>query len=142
MAKARSKKDSAGTLLLKTALPYAKALGIRRIVVVTRKPLAWDHVRTLSQSIAILLAADIKMKDLPVMEGVDTLRIELPDTTCLEWLELCFQNGLKSGNLRRGSRLLCLFPLTPASHIDSMSVVRLREETEYFSIQRLADEGS
>jgi len=138
MAKARSKKRDAGTHLFKMALLHAKDQNIRRILIVTRKPLEWDLVRDLSLSIPILLAADTRMKDLPGIKGIETMRMELPDTTCLEWLELCFQEGLKSGNLRRGTRLLCLFPLTPTSNIDTMSVVRLRDKTEYLSIQRLA----
>ena len=63
----RSKKDDTGTLLLKNALPYAQSQGIRRILIVTRKPLDWKYVDRLSRSIPIFLAVVIKMKQVPIV---------------------------------------------------------------------------
>jgi len=123
--------------LLETAAPFAESLGIKRILIVTRKPLPWDHLKNLSTSLSILLLMDSRTKNIPVLKEIETLLLDLPDTSPLEWLEICLQKALKQGKVKRGERLLCLYPLSPSSEPNSLSILQLKEKTEYLSFQNL-----
>ncbi len=125
-------------VLLKTALPFAHSQGIGRVMVVARKPLAWDCLRGLPPSPAVLLALDSRIKKIPSLKGIETMSVDLPDTSPLEWLEICLQKALKLEKVKRGDRLLCLYPLASPSELDSISILQLKEKAEYVSIQKLA----
>ena len=137
MAKASQKKTS-GVFLLETAFQYARSQRIHQIVVVTRKAIDWDPLRNVPASPPILLGLGSKIKNVPKLQGIDTLILDLPDTTPHEWLERCLQEALRLGKVKRGQRLICLFPLASRSEIDSLSILQLKEETEYVSLQKLA----
>jgi diadenylate cyclase len=137
MAKAPQKKTS-GAFLLETAFQYARSQRIHQIVVVTRKAINWDPLKNVPPSPPILLGLGSKIKTVPKLKGIDTLVLDLPDTTPHEWLERCLQEALRLGKVKRGQRLVCLFPLASSSEIDSLSILKLKEETEYVSLQKLA----
>ena len=137
MAKAPKKKTS-GAFLLETAFQYARSQRIHQIVVVTRKAIDWDRLRNAPPFPPILLGLGSNIKNVPKLRGIDTLILDLPDTTPYEWLERCLQEALRLGKVKRGQRLLCLFSLASRSEIDSLSILQLKEETEYVSLQKLA----
>ena len=137
MAKVPNKKTT-GAFLLETAFQFARSQRIHRIVVVTRKAINWDPLRDTPPSPPILLGLGSKIKNVPKLPGIDTLILDLPDTTPYEWFERCLQEALRLGKVKRGERLLCLFPLASASEIDSLSILQLKEEAEYVSLQKLA----
>jgi DNA integrity scanning protein DisA with diadenylate cyclase activity len=137
MAKAPQKKTS-GSFLLETAFQYARSQRIHQIVVVTRKAINWDPLRSVPPSPPVLLGLGSKIRNIPKLKGIDTLILDLPDTTPHEWLERCLQEALRLGKVKRGQKLLCLFPLASRSEIDSLSILQLKEETEYVSVQKLA----
>ena len=137
MAKASQKKTS-GVFLLETALQYARSQRIHQIVVVTRKAINWDPLRNVPPSSpAILLGLGRKIKNIPKLRGIDTLILDLPDTTPHEWLERCLREALRLGKVKRGQRLICLFPLASGSEIDSLTILQIREDAEYVSLQKL-----
>ncbi len=131
-------KRTTGSFLLETAFQYARSQRIHQIVVVTRKVINWDPLRNVPESPPILLGLGSKIKTIPKLRGIDNLILDLPDTTPYEWLERCLQEALRVGKVKRGQRLICLFPLVSRSEIDSLSIIQLREETEYVSLQKLA----
>lgn len=137
MAKATKQKPS-GLFLLETAFQHARSQRIHRIVVVTRKAINWEPLKNVPPYPPILLGLGRKIKILPKLPGVDTLILDLPDTTPQEWLERCLQEALRLEKVKRGERLLCLFPLASPSEIDSLSIFQLKEKTEYVSFQKLA----
>jgi len=137
MAKAPQKKTS-GVFLLETAFQYARSQRVHQIVVVTRKAINWGPLRNVPDSPPILLGLGRRIKNAPKLRGIDTLILDLPDTTPHEWLERCLQEALRLGKVKRGQRLICLFPLASRSEIDSLSILQLKEETEYVSLQKLA----
>ncbi len=137
MTKAKTKKDN-NIYLLETAFQCAKSQGIKRIVIVTRKPLDWAYFEKLPPSSpSILLVLGNKIKKIPNIDGVDLLFMDLPDTTPQEWLERSLQEALKLEKIKRGQKLLCLFSLASTTEIDSLSIIRLKEKTEYVSFQKL-----
>lgn len=127
----------ASLVLLKTALPLAQSQGIGQIMIMARKPLTWACLRDLPPSPRILLALDSRVKKVPSLDGVDTMTVDLPGTSPLEWLEICLQRALKLEKVRRGKRLLCLYSLASPSELDSMSILQLKQKAEYFSVQKL-----
>jgi DNA integrity scanning protein DisA with diadenylate cyclase activity len=137
MAKAKDKKTS-GVFLLETAFQHARSQGINRIVIVTRKSIDWEPLRNVPPSPPILLGLGTKIKNVPKLPGIDTLVLDLPNTSPQEWLERCLQEAVRLEKGKRGERLLCLFPLASPSEIDSLSIFRLKEKTEYVSLQKLA----
>jgi DNA integrity scanning protein DisA with diadenylate cyclase activity len=137
MAKAKDKKTS-GVFLLETAFQHARSQGINRIVIVTRKSIDWEPLKNVPPSPPILLGLGTKIKNVPKLPGIDTLVLDLPNTSPQEWLERCLQEALRLEKVKRGERLLCLFPLASPSEIDSLSIFRLKEKTEYVSLQKLA----
>ncbi len=137
MAQARQKKEG-GVFLLETAFQYAQTHKIHRIVIVSRKALDWECLKRTPPSPRILLALGKKVRGIPTLKGTDTMILDLPDTTPQEWLELCLQEGLRLGKVKRGERLLCLFPLASPSEIDTLSIIQLKKKTEYVSFQKLA----
>ncbi len=136
MTKAKPLKGSTA-LLIETARNLARAQGIHRIVILLRKAISMDHFRDIPSSQSVLLVLDAKSKMIPVMEGIDTMTVDLPDTSPMEGLELSLQKALKLGKVKRGEPLLCLYSLSSPSELDSMSVIRLKEKTEYISFQKL-----
>jgi len=137
MAKARQKKTTGG-FLLETAFRYARSQRIHQIVVVTRKAIDWDPLKNVPASPPILLCLGSKIKNVPKLPGIDALILDLPATTPHEWLERCLQGALRLGKIKRGQRLICLFPLASSSEVDSLSLIQLKEETEYVSLRKLA----
>ena len=137
MAKAPQKK-TIGVFLLETAFQYAQSQRIHQIVVVARQAIDWDPLRNVPPSPPILLGLGSKIKNIPKLRGIDTLILDLPDTTPHEWLERCLQEAMRLGKVKRGQRLICLFPLASRSEIDSLSILQLKEETEYVSLHKLA----
>lgn len=136
MAKARPK--ASGAFLLDTAFHNARSQRIQRILIVTPKAIDWELLKNVPPSPPVLLGLGSKIKNVPNLPGIDTMILDLPDTIPQEWLERSLQEALRLGLVKRGERLLCLFPLASASEIDSLSILRLREETEYVSYQNLA----
>lgn len=137
MVKATEKK-TIGVFLLETAFQCARSQRIRRIVVVTRRPIDWEALKNVPTSHSILLGLGRKIKNIPDLPGIDTLSLDLPDVTPYEWLERCLQEALRLGKVKRGERLLCLFPLASRSEIDTLSILQLKEKTEYISFHKLA----
>lgn len=125
-------------VLLEAALPFARSQGIGQVMVVARKSLTWDCLRDLPPSPAILLALDSRIKKIPNLKDIDTFIVDLPDTSPLEWLEICLQKALKLEKVKRGGRLLCLYPLASPSELDSLSILQLKKKAEYVSIQKLS----
>lgn len=137
MAKTTRKKTT-GDFLLETAFQYARSQRIQRIVVVVPKTINWEPLKHVPPSPPILLGLGSRIKNVPKLTGIEVLTLDLPDVTPHEWLERCLQEALRLGKVKRGERLLCLFPLASRTEIDSLSIIQLREETEYVSLQRLA----
>jgi len=141
MTKAKPVKEAIVTLI-ETSIHCAKAQGIRRILIVSRKPLAWSLFKNLPpNSPSILLAIGKGRKNsikIPTIQGLDVMVMDLPNVTPQEWLERCLQDALKFGKLKRGERLLCLHSLASPTDIDSLSFIRLKEKAEYVSFQKLA----
>jgi diadenylate cyclase len=123
--------------LLESALSFAQATGIGRAMIVTHKPLPWEALGNLPPVPPMLLALSAKLRNVPALKKVDTMIVDLPDTSPMEWLEICLQKALKEGHLKRGERLLCVYPLSAPFDLDSMSVIQLKEKTEYVSLQKL-----
>jgi DNA integrity scanning protein DisA with diadenylate cyclase activity len=137
MSKAQPKKTS-GVFLLETAIQYARSQRIHRIVVVTRKAINWEPLKSAPSSPRILLGLGNRIKNVPKLPEIDIITLDLPDAPPHEWLERCLKEALRLGKVKRGQRLLCLFPLASRSDIDSLSIIQLKEETEYVSVQQLA----
>lgn len=137
MSKAKSKKRS-GNFLLDTAFHCAQTETIHRVIIVSRKTLDWELLKSFLPAPPILLVLGRKIKNIPEIEGVDVLVLDLADTTPQEWLEQSLQRALGLGKVKRGERLLCVYPLASSSELDSMSIFRLKEKTEYVSFQKLA----
>ncbi len=137
MTKTPAKKTS-GAFLLETAFACARAQRIHRIVVVTPRAIHWEPLKNVPASPPILLCLGNKIKHVPRLKGIDTLVLDLPDTTPHEWLERCLQEALRLEKINREERLLCLFPLASRSEINSLSILQLKEETEFVSLQKLA----
>jgi diadenylate cyclase len=125
-------------ILLETALTLAISQGLEHLMIVTRRPLAWEHLRTLPPSPRVLVAVDAGIKKLPDLDTVDFIRIDLPDTSPLEWLEISLQRALQLEKVRQGERVLCLYPLASPGELDSLSFLQLKEKAEYVSVQKLA----
>ncbi len=123
--------------LLETALSFARTTGVGRAMIVTRKPLPWEALGNRPSEPSILLALSAKLKHVPDLDHVDTMLVDLPDTSPMEWLEICLQKALKEGRIKRGERLLCVYPLSSPFELDSMSIIQLKEKTEYVSLQKL-----
>jgi DNA integrity scanning protein DisA with diadenylate cyclase activity len=136
MAKVQQKETS-GAFLLETAFQYARTHRIHQIVVVTRKAINWEPLRNVPKSPRILLGLGSKIKSVPRLRGIDILILDLPNATPHEWLERCLREALRLGKVKRGQRLICLFPIASSSEIDSLSILQLREESEYISLQKL-----
>lgn len=137
MTKANQKMTT-GLFLLETAFECARSQRIHRIVIVTRKPIDWEALKNLPPSPPVLLGLGKKIGKVPKLRGVDSLVLDLPNRTPQEWLERCLQEAVRLGKVKRGERLLCLFPLASPSEIDSLSIFQLKEKTEYVSFQKLA----
>ena len=135
---AKSKPKTSGAFLLETAFQNARSQRIHRILVVTPKAIDWEPLKNVPPSPPVLLGLGSKIKNLPNLPGIDIMILDLPDTIPQEWLERSLQEALRLGKIKRGERLLCLFPLGSPSEIDSLSILRLREKTEYVSYQNLA----
>jgi len=138
MSKKAAEKKTTGVFLLETAFQCARSQRIRRIVVVTRRSIDWEPLKNVPPSPSVLLGLGSKIKNVPDLPGIDTLILDLPDTTPYEWLERCLQEALRLGKVNRGERLLCLFPLASRSEIDTLSILQLKEKTEYVSFHKLA----
>ena len=133
----KSKFTQAGRLaLLEAGFFYARAVGLDRVLIMTRKPLSWEALQRPAPP-SILLALCSKIEKVPALDGIDTMIMDLPGSSPMECLELCLQRALKEERVRRGERLLCIYPLASPFEIDSMSVIQLKEKAEYISHHRL-----
>lgn len=128
--------------LLDAGFLCAQAAGLARVMIITRKPLPWEALKRPAPP-SILLAVCAKISKIPVLDGIDTMILDLPGSAPIECLEFCLQKALKQERIRRGERLLCIYPLTSPFEIDSMSVIHLKEKAEYVSLhnlEKLSDE--
>jgi len=122
---------------LEAGFVLAHSVGVKRILLMSRRSLPWELFQQRPPPPSILLALDARVPQIPALEGVDIMLVDLPDTSPMEGLELCLQKALKQERVHRGERLLCLYPLTSPLELDSMSVIQLKEKAEYVSLQSL-----
>lgn len=138
MSKVSERRTKQLHLFLDSALVFARAEGIRHVLILARKPLKNEHLHALPSKPAIVMALDYRIRAYEPPEGVDHFYVKLPDTTPLESLEICVQRAIKLDKLNVGERVLCLFPLAHPSEVDSMTVLQLKEKAGYISVRKLA----
>lgn len=122
---------------LEAGLSLAHAVGLKRVMVMSRRGLPWGALKDRPAPPSILLAMDARIPKIPALDGIDIMLVDLPDTSPMECLELCLQKALKQERVRRGERLLCIYPLTSPLELDSMSAIQLKDKAEYISLQTL-----
>jgi len=123
--------------LLETALSFAQTAGVARVLIVARRPLPWETLRNHPGPAPVLIALSSRLKNVPGLKNVHTITVNLPDTSPIEWLEICLQKALSEGAVHRGEQLLCVYPLSSPFELSSMSLIRLKDKTEYVSFQEL-----
>lgn len=138
MSKASRSKSKRFHTLLQNAVELARSQEIRRVLVLARMPLNNKDLEPLPARPSVLLALDARIRNYRPVETLDHFYLRLPDRTPLESLESCLQRAIRLDKVKVGERIVCLFPLANPSDVDTISIICLRQKTEYISLQKVA----